>query len=259
MPYESPLKSVHSLRRDEGSLSLNELTILCTSLSKKVASLESELKQTKETYSTALTKLILRVKKLEKQVQTTNSRRKTKIILSKDEDAAEDPSNQGRIIEEIDADTDITLVTPTKASKAAKQGRSIGLTQTYTRRRRNVGTSSGEVSTASKILSTAGVSIASESDSTAGGKAKDKGKEIMQEPEPLKKLKKRVQVQMSMDEEIAKKMFEEEQAKVMTEQEHERINLEAALELQRKLDAREEVLAEATQATQEHKIDWNDP
>ncbi|GJR32002.1 hypothetical protein Tco_1108234 [Tanacetum coccineum] len=103
---------------------------------------------------TALTKLILRVKKLEKQVQ-----------------------------------------------KAAKQGRSVGLTQTYTRRRRNVGTISGGVSTASK------------SDSTAGGKAKDKGKEIMQEPKPLKKLKKRIQVQMSMDEEIAKKMFEEEQAK----------------------------------------------
>ncbi|GKC76454.1 hypothetical protein Tco_1127228, partial [Tanacetum coccineum] len=50
-------------------------------------------------------------------------------------------------------------------------------------------------------------------DSTAGGKAKDKWKEIMQEPEPPKKLKKNVQVQMSMDEEIAKNMFKEEQAK----------------------------------------------
>ncbi|GJX30654.1 ribonuclease H-like domain-containing protein [Tanacetum coccineum] len=267
MPHESPFHSVHSLGCDEGSLSLNELMVLCTSLSKKVSSLESELKHTKETYSTALTKLILRVKKLEKQVQTTNSKRKTKLILSEDKDAAEDPSNQGRIIEEIDADTDITLVTPIKVSsqsdqsedhlrvlsaakvlaEAAKQGRGVGLTQTYTRRRRNVGTGSG------------GVSTASESDSTAGGKAKDKGKEIMQEPEPPKKLKKRVQVQMSMDEEIAKKMFEEEQAKVMTEQEQERMNLEAALELQRKLDAREEVPAEATQATQAHEIDWNDP
>ncbi|GJX20647.1 hypothetical protein Tco_0223324 [Tanacetum coccineum] len=241
MPYESPLHSVHSLGRNEGSLSLNELMVLCTSLSKKVASLESELKQTKETYSTALTKLILKVKKLEKQVQTTNSRRKTRIVRSKDEDAAEDPFNQGRIIEEIDADTDITLVTPTKVSsqsdqskdhlrvlsaakvlaEAAKQGRGVGLTQTYTRRRRNVGNGSGRVSTASK------------SDSTASGKAKDKGKEIIQEPEPPKKLKKRV----------------------MTEQEQERMNLEAALELQRKLDAREEVPAEATQATQEHEID----
>ncbi|GKE99775.1 hypothetical protein Tco_0023126, partial [Tanacetum coccineum] len=239
MPHESPLHSVHSLGRDKGSLLLNELTVLCTSLSKKVDSLESELKQTKETYSTALTKLILRVKKLEKKVQTTNSRRKTIIVLSEDEDVAEDPSNQGRIIEEIDADTYIILVTPTKVSsqsdqsedhlrvlsaakvlaEAAKQGKSVGLTQTYTRRRRIVGTGSG------------GVSTASESDSTASGKAKDKGKEIMQEPEPPKKLKKKVQFQMIMDEEIAKKMFEEEQAKVITEQEQERMNLEAALEL----------------------------
>ncbi|GJZ90731.1 hypothetical protein Tco_0662658 [Tanacetum coccineum] len=132
-------------------------------------------------------------------------------------------------------------------AEAAKQGRGVGLTQTYTRRRRNVGIGSG------------GVSTASESNSTASGKTKDKGKEIMQEPEPPKKLKKRVQVQMSIVEEISKKMFEEEQAKVMTEQEQERMNLEAALELQRKLDAREEVPAEATQATQVHEIDWNDP
>ncbi|GJW40492.1 putative ribonuclease H-like domain-containing protein [Tanacetum coccineum] len=155
MPHESPLHNVYSLGCDEGSLSLNELMVLCTSLSEKVASLESELKQTKETYSTALIKLILRVKKLEKQ---------------------------GRIIEEIDADTDITLVTPTKVSS-----QSVGLTQTYTRRRRNVGTGSG------------GVSTASESDSTAGGKAKDKGKEIMQEPESPKKLKKRLMLRKNMN------------------------------------------------------------
>ncbi|GKG21011.1 hypothetical protein Tco_0380812 [Tanacetum coccineum] len=87
--------------------------------------------------------------------------------MSKDEDATEDPSKQGRIIEEIDADTDITLVTPTKVSsqsdqsedhlrvlsaakvlaEATKQGRGVGLTQTYTRRRRNVGNGSGGVST----------------------------------------------------------------------------------------------------------------
>ncbi|GKC36639.1 hypothetical protein Tco_1049023 [Tanacetum coccineum] len=41
----------------------------------------------------------------------------------------------------------------------------------------------------------------------------------------------------------------------MAEQEKERINLEAALELQRQLDEREEVPAEATPA---HVIDWND-
>ncbi|GKE51834.1 hypothetical protein Tco_1486990, partial [Tanacetum coccineum] len=64
-------------------------------------------------------------------------------------------------------------------------------------------------------------------------KRKDKGKAIMQESEPPKKVKKRVQVQMSMDEELAKKVFGEEQAKAMAEQEQERINFEATLELQK--------------------------
>ncbi|GJT72059.1 hypothetical protein Tco_1031345 [Tanacetum coccineum] len=87
-------------------------------------------------------------------------------------------------------------------------------------------------------------------------KRKYKGKAIMQESEPPNKVKKRVQVQMSMDEELAKQVFEEEQAKAMAEQEQERINFEAALELQKQLDEREEVAAEPIQA---QKIDWSDP
>ncbi|GJT07302.1 hypothetical protein Tco_0841764 [Tanacetum coccineum] len=92
MPYESPLHSVHSLGRDEGNLSLNELTDLCTSLSKKVKGLESKLKQTKQTYSTALTKLILRVKKLEHIVKASKSRRRERVVKYDDEDDLEDPS-----------------------------------------------------------------------------------------------------------------------------------------------------------------------
>ncbi|GKG40202.1 hypothetical protein Tco_0466979, partial [Tanacetum coccineum] len=55
--------------------------------------------------------------------------------------------------------------------------------QTYIRRKR-------EVSTASRLDSTADVSTASEIGSTAGVKAKDKGKVIMTEPGPEKKKKK---------------------------------------------------------------------
>ncbi|GKC23770.1 hypothetical protein Tco_1025920 [Tanacetum coccineum] len=59
--------------------------------------------------------------------------------------------------------------------------------------------------------------------------AKDKGKAIMEEPATPKKVKKRTQVQLSIDEELARKMEEEE-----------RLNLEAARELQRQLDQRQE-------------------
>ncbi|GJT23135.1 hypothetical protein Tco_0893072 [Tanacetum coccineum] len=91
-------------------LSLNELTVLCTSLSKKVKSLESELHQTKQTYSTAFTKLIKRVKKLEHTIKTSRARRSFKVVLSDDEEEAEDPSKQGNKIFDIDKDPTISLV-----------------------------------------------------------------------------------------------------------------------------------------------------
>ncbi|GJY01802.1 hypothetical protein Tco_0359954 [Tanacetum coccineum] len=63
MIFEGMLKNLDS--SDEGSLILNELTVLYTTLSKKVEDLKNDLKQTKLTYGVAYTKLILRVKKLE--------------------------------------------------------------------------------------------------------------------------------------------------------------------------------------------------
>ncbi|GJY76787.1 hypothetical protein Tco_0481903 [Tanacetum coccineum] len=264
MPHESPLHSVHSLRSDDGSLSLNELTDLYTSLSKKVEGLESKLKLTKQTYSTALTKLILRVKKLEHIVKASKSRRRARVVESDDEEDLEDPYKQGRsLIKELDIDDVISLVPPhavdegrnddtqiydllaeqlgvfsaaTAVADAAKRRRSVETTQTYARRRRSVSIGSGRVSTARRTVSIADVSTASELGSVASVKAKDKGKAIMQESEPPKKVKKRVQVQIK--------------------QEQERINFEAALELQKQLDEREEVAAEPTQA---QKIDWSDP
>ncbi|GJT00547.1 hypothetical protein Tco_0821716 [Tanacetum coccineum] len=265
MPHESPLQSVYSLGRDEGSFSLHELTDLCNSLSKKVVSLEFELKQTKYAYHAALTKLIKRVKKLEQTIKTSQGRRRAKVVISDDEEAEEDPSNQGRsLIEELDLDAGIYLVPPhasdqgriedtqitnqpeeqlgvfsaaTALTNAARRRQSIENVQTYTKRIREVSTSSGGVSTASRLVSTTDISTASELDSTAGVKAKDKGKAFMHESEPPKKIKKRVQVQISVDEELAKKVFEEEQA---------RFNL----------DEREEV---ATKVDQAHDINWSDP
>ncbi|GJZ79394.1 putative ribonuclease H-like domain-containing protein [Tanacetum coccineum] len=102
----------------------------------------------------------------------------------------------------------------TTLADAAKRRRSVEIAQTYTRRRRSVSTSSSRVSTANELGSIAGV------------KAKDKGKAIMQESKPLKKVKKRVHVQMT------------------------------ALELQKQLDEREEVAAKPAQA---QKINWSDP
>nr|GEZ92450.1 hypothetical protein [Tanacetum cinerariifolium] len=69
---------------------------------------------------------------------------------------------------------------------------------------------------------------------------KDRGKGIMQETELPKKLKKKEMIQLSLDEELAQKLYAKELAKEGARQEHERYNLEKALKLQRQLDQRKE-------------------
>ncbi|GKC64919.1 hypothetical protein Tco_1097517, partial [Tanacetum coccineum] len=96
IPHDSPLLGGHTLRSDEGSLPLHELTVLCTKLSNKVESSETELKQTKQIYGDAFTKLIKKVKKLEQTVQTSQDRRRAKFVVSDDEEDKEDPSKHGR-------------------------------------------------------------------------------------------------------------------------------------------------------------------
>ncbi|GKA55459.1 hypothetical protein Tco_0754408 [Tanacetum coccineum] len=156
------------------------------------------------TYHAALTKLIKRVKKLEQTIKTSQARRRSKVVISDDEEAEEDPSNQGRsLIEELDLDARISLVplhvidegrfdetqisdqpkeqlgvfsAATALADAARRSKSVENVQTYTRRRREVSTGSGGVSTASRLLSIADISTASKLDSTAGVKEKDKAK-----------------------------------------------------------------------------------
>ncbi|GJY65504.1 putative ribonuclease H-like domain-containing protein [Tanacetum coccineum] len=88
IPNESPLHAVHSHRSAEGSLKLNELTTLVTKLSDRIGVLEDDLKKTKQTYSSAFTKLILRIKKLEFKVNTVKARQRARVVLSEDEEDA---------------------------------------------------------------------------------------------------------------------------------------------------------------------------
>ncbi|GKE47353.1 hypothetical protein Tco_1478611 [Tanacetum coccineum] len=94
MAHDSPLPGSHTLGSDKGSMTLHDLTILCTQLSNKVESLETELKQTKQTYGATFTRLIKRVKKLKQTIKTSQARRITNITASDDKDdlVAEDPS-----------------------------------------------------------------------------------------------------------------------------------------------------------------------
>nr|GEY31588.1 hypothetical protein [Tanacetum cinerariifolium] len=140
--------------------------------SPRVLALETDLRQTKKVYGTAYTKLIIKVKKLEKIIKSNQARRRTKIVVSDDEKDLKDSSKQGRMIEDIDQDIGITLVTPTKVScQEDRPEDQLGVlsaakvladaakekVNTYTRKRRAVSTDSEGVSTASRIVSTADV------------------------------------------------------------------------------------------------------
>ncbi|GKF61435.1 hypothetical protein Tco_0181489 [Tanacetum coccineum] len=73
-PHDSPLHVVHSHKI-----------------------LEDDLKKTKLTYSVAVTKLILRVKKLEAKVKAGTVRKRARVVLFEDdEDVEDDSSKQGR-------------------------------------------------------------------------------------------------------------------------------------------------------------------
>nr|GEU39611.1 putative ribonuclease H-like domain-containing protein [Tanacetum cinerariifolium] len=139
-PHDSPLPGGHTRRSDKGSLTLNELTVLW------------------------------------KTVKTRQARRRAKIVISDDDMVSEDSSKQRRMIEDIDQDVGVILVTPTKVSSQEDQPEDqLGVLSaakilayatrvyTYSRRRRAVSTGRGGVSTASKIISTAEETV-----STAG-------------------------------------------------------------------------------------------
>ncbi|GJS76219.1 retrovirus-related pol polyprotein from transposon TNT 1-94 [Tanacetum coccineum] len=162
---------------DEGSITLNELTVLCTQLSTKVASLEADLKQTKKVYGNAYTKLIMKVKKLEHKVKSSKARRRAKIMISDDEDNQEDPSKQGRKIAQIGEDEGITLFTAPKEDYTAKPD--ISTTNVP------VSTAGAEVSTTSPEVRTTVESLVYIRRSAT--KRKDKGTTIMKEAEPVQK------------------------------------------------------------------------
>ncbi|GJV04192.1 hypothetical protein Tco_1337761 [Tanacetum coccineum] len=110
----------NTLRSGEDRLKLQELMELCTNLQKRVIDLEN----TKTAQAQEITSLKLRVKKLEKKggSRTHKLKRLYKIgrsarIVSSDEASLgdqEDASKQGRKIDDIDKDAEITLVDQTR-------------------------------------------------------------------------------------------------------------------------------------------------
>ncbi|GJU24257.1 hypothetical protein Tco_1162878 [Tanacetum coccineum] len=90
-------------------------------LSMLIGVLEADLKTTKQTYSSAFTKLVLRVKKLEAQVKIGKARRRAKIVHSDDEDIIDDSSKQGRILSGLRAVREGSAEVSTAAEDGCKE------------------------------------------------------------------------------------------------------------------------------------------
>ncbi|GJV59909.1 hypothetical protein Tco_1466009 [Tanacetum coccineum] len=264
-PHDSPLHAVHSHRSDEGSLKLQELMNLVTTLSDRIGVLEADLMKTKKTYSSAYTKLILRVKKLEAQIKVRKAKRQTRVVLSDTEVVEDDSSKQGRKFsdegvqddegghEKASTDTEIFVqeVTPTEviqdqegSEKASDEVSTAGAKKD---------TASEEVpivSTAEVHLSTAGGTVTYSRRSAEKRSRQDKGKSIMIEEEPKKKSKKELeQERLSYAEAIRleEQMNEEQRAQIARDE-----------EIARQWDEEERKRA-MDEAKTTKKIDWNDP
>ncbi|GJS90540.1 hypothetical protein Tco_0773176 [Tanacetum coccineum] len=242
-PHDLPLLRVHTLRSDEGSLQQYELMDLVTKLTDRVEVLENVMQQTKKVYSSALTKLILRVKKLEKKVKTNKARRRARIVISEDKDAKEDSSKQGRKISEIDKDPTISLVQP---EQDMEYDFDVSTAKGFT-------TASVPVTIASATLE---VSIAAANlvyIRRSAEKRKDKGKAIMKEDESVQMKTKKQLEQEILGHKEAIRLQEQ-----INEEENQRITRDAeiAKQLQEEFDRarqEQEVIAEVDQA---HDIDW---
>ncbi|GKB73915.1 hypothetical protein Tco_0935327 [Tanacetum coccineum] len=201
----------NTLRSDEDRLKLDKLMALCTTLQNRVFDLD----KTKTTQHNEIASLKRRVKKLEKKdrSRTHKLKRLYKVGLNPrvesfgdEEDLGEDASKQGRRINVIDADEDITLVN-VDVDVLDEVVEVINTAKLII--------DAAQVSVASDIVSAASAATTVSSATTTTATintvdditlAQDKGKGIMIE-ELVKPMKKKVQIML--DEEAALKLQDE--------------------------------------------------
>ncbi|GKB46314.1 hypothetical protein Tco_0897067 [Tanacetum coccineum] len=235
------------------------MTNLVTKLSERIGVLEDDLKKTKKTYSSAFTKLILRVKKLEARVKIRKARKRAKVVLSEDdEDVEDDSSKQGRKLSDVEvqekASTEtepfIQEVTPTEVIQDQGSSEKGSAEVSTTGATKGTASEVPVVSTAEENLSTAGRTVTNTRRSEEKRTRQDKGKAIMIESEPKKKSKKELeQERLSFAEAIRleEQMNEEQRAQIARDE-----------EIARQWDEEERQRA-MFEAKSTKKIDWNDP
>ncbi|GJR10344.1 hypothetical protein Tco_0792996 [Tanacetum coccineum] len=252
---DSLLVGVNTPRSDEDSMKLKELMDFCTKLQQIVLDLEN----TKTAQAREITSLKLRVKKLEKKggSRTHKLKRLYKVdkstrMVSSDEASLgvqEDASKQGRKIDDIDKDAEITLVDETQGrygddlmfdtgvcdDEEVFAGQDMAKKRSMWLKRKLVLLIQLLLLTLMEIKSAKpnvkGVVIGEQSESTTRTRPqqlplKDKGKGIMEEPEKPTKRKDQirhdeednVQAMIDADYQMALQLQAEEQEKLSIEE-----------------------------------------
>ncbi|GKA26827.1 putative ribonuclease H-like domain-containing protein, partial [Tanacetum coccineum] len=240
------LAGVNTPRSDEDSMKLKELMEFCTKLQQRVLDLEN----TKTAQAQKITSLKLRVKKLEKKGGSRTHKLKilykvgkSARVISSDEASLgdqEDASKQGRKIDDIDKDVEITLVDETQ------------------RRYDDDLITVDPVTTAGEVVTTAGVEISTAKPTEtiiiddltlAQTLIETRSKAIIEEPKKPTKRKD----QIRHDEEVAQMQAELEEEDRLVRQREEEANIVSWDNVQAMIDD-DYQMAQQMQAEEQEKL-----
>ncbi|GJS42214.1 hypothetical protein Tco_0567257 [Tanacetum coccineum] len=216
------------------SLTVEDLLHMVPTLITKVDSLETELKQTKQTMGKAIVKLVKKVKKLENILKRRN------VVLTTSED--EEPEDQGRIFKDIDDDPLVSFVTPTKPSGeaqeeeispttlevsktltniASQRSKSVDKGKRYKRRKEFKGKDFEDISTGFKEVNTGGLGFSTGSGPVSSDRGQREGKApmIVEETQAPKRTKEQIQQEEAKEEELTEQQ-KQRKAQVQFEAQH---------------------------------------
>ncbi|GKC39744.1 putative ribonuclease H-like domain-containing protein [Tanacetum coccineum] len=200
---------------------------LVPTLITKVDSLETELKQTKQTMEKAIVKLVKKVKKLENILKRRN------VVLTTSED--EEPEDHERIFKDINDDPLVSFVTPTKPSGeapeeeispttleaaktmskvASQRSKSVDKGKRYKRRKEFKGKDFEDISIGFEKVNTGGLGVSTSSGpvSSARGQREGKAPMIVEKTQAPKRTKEKIQQEeASLAEAIRLQTLEEEE------------------------------------------------
>nr|GEZ52521.1 hypothetical protein [Tanacetum cinerariifolium] len=255
-PHDLPLSGGHTLGSDEGSMTLKELTVLCTTLSQKVLDLEKvKYAQAKEGRKNL---------KSQQKFQDIDDLVDEEVIV-KDKDSGEKGGNTAEKFST--ARLDISAARPEVSAAEPK----TTPTTTTLFNDKDVTIADTLVKMKSQKAKEKGVAFKDAEDSTRPIRSIttlqplptigpiDKGKDILQEPKPMKKTKKKDQDQIERDVEVALRIQVVLDEEVRTEKERQKEASKAALaglydEVQAQINVDHELAARLTHEEQEKYI-----